>query len=111
MERVWCRRRSARAPARRPKRDAAAGRWVSVLGAAAGRLPGGRAGADGTYEVYSNSNGSGLGRAECDDAPDRIVRRNADRHAIARYYLDTEAAHSAAQLGQHLVTGVALHAV
>src|SRR5215471_20484114 len=111
MERVWCRRRSARAPARWPKRGAAAGRWVSVPGAAGGRPPGGRVGANGTYELYSNSNGSGLARAECDDAPDRIVRRNADRHAIARNYLDTEAAHSAAQLGQYLVTGVALHTV
>jgi hypothetical protein len=52
-----------------------------------------------------------LARAEGDDAPDRIVRRDADGHAISRNYLDAEAAHPAAELGEHLVACVALHAV
>ena len=52
-----------------------------------------------------------LACAEGNDAPDRIVRRNADGHAISRDDLDAEAAHSAAELGQHLVTSVALHTV
>ena len=52
-----------------------------------------------------------LASAEGDDAPDRIVGRNANRDAIARHHLDSEAAHPAAQLGKHLVTLVALHAI
>jgi hypothetical protein len=52
-----------------------------------------------------------LARAEGDDAPDGIVRRNADRHAIAGDYLDAEAAHAAAKLGEHFVSCVALHTV
>jgi hypothetical protein len=48
---------------------------------------------------------------EGDDAPDRIVRRDADGDAIPRNYLDAEAAHSSAELGQHFVAGVALHSV
>src|SRR5262245_27265594 len=111
MERVSCRRRSARASVRRTPPAAAAVRVVSVLDADAPGPLGGRCGAIGTYELYSSSNGSGLAGAECDDAPDRIVRRDADRDAIPGDYLDPKAAHPAAQLGQHLVTGVALHAV
>ena len=52
-----------------------------------------------------------LACAEGNDAPDRIVRRNADGHAISRDDLDAEAAHSAAELGQHFMAGVTLHAV
>ena len=52
-----------------------------------------------------------LASAEGDDAPDRIVRRNADRDAIAWHHLDSKAAHSAAQLCQHLVSLIALHTV
>ena len=52
-----------------------------------------------------------LASAEGDDAPDRIVRRNADRDAISRHHLDSKAAHPAAQLCQHLVSLIALHAV
>ena len=52
-----------------------------------------------------------LACAEGDDAPDRIVRRHADGYAITRNHLDAEAAHPAAELGQHFVAGVALHAV
>ena len=76
-----------------------------------------RARLDGAFvviRVYGwcwNSNCLWLAGAERDDAPDRIVRRNAYRYAIARNDFNTEAAHSAAELGQHLVAGVALHAV
>ena len=70
-----------------------------------------RGGANGSYQLCWNSNGSGLARAERDNAPDRIVRRDADGHAIPRNYLDAEAAHTAAQLGEHLMAGVTLHAV
>jgi hypothetical protein len=52
-----------------------------------------------------------LARAEGNDAPDRIVRRDADGHAISGDDLDAEAAHSAAELGEHLMSGVTLHAV
>ena len=58
-----------------------------------------------------NSNCLRLACPEGDDAPDRIVRRNTDGHAISRNDLDAEAAHAAAELGQHFVAGVALHAV
>ena len=53
----------------------------------------------------------GLAGAERDDAPDRIVWRDANGDAIPRNHLDAEAAHAAAELGKHFVTGVALHAV
>src|SRR5581483_614517 len=52
-----------------------------------------------------------LARAERDDAANRIVRRDADGHAIARHDFDAKAAHAAAELRQNLVTGVALHAI
>ena len=52
-----------------------------------------------------------LAGAEGNDAPDRIVRRHADGHAISRDYLDAEAAHSAAELGEDFMAGIALHAV
>ena len=49
--------------------------------------------------------------AERDDAADGIVRGDADGHAIAGYHLDPEAAHPAAQLGEHFVTRVYLHTI
>ena len=52
-----------------------------------------------------------LARPEGDDAADGIVRRNADGHAIPGNHFDAEAAHSTAELGQHFVAGVALHAI
>ena len=73
-----------------------------------------RAGDVGVRSVYRlcwSSNWLWLACTKRDDAPDRIVRRNADGHAIARNYFDTEAAHAAAQLGQHFVTCVTLHAI
>jgi hypothetical protein len=63
------------------------------------------------YQLYSSSNCFWLACAEGDDAPDRIVRRDANGHAISWDYLYAEAAHSAAELGQHFVACVALHAV
>jgi hypothetical protein len=61
--------------------------------------------------LSSSSNCFWLACAEGDDAPDRIVRRNANRNPVAWDYLDAEAAHSAAELGQHFMACVALHAV
>ena len=58
-----------------------------------------------------NSNCLWLAGAERDDAPDGVVRRNADGHSIARNDFDTEAAHSTAELGQHFVAGVALNPI
>jgi hypothetical protein len=52
-----------------------------------------------------------LSGADRDDAADRIIRRYTDGHAITGDYFDSEAAHPAAQLREHLVPGVALHAV
>jgi hypothetical protein len=49
--------------------------------------------------------------AERDDAADWIVGRHANRDAITGDDFDSEAAHAAAQLRQHFVAGVALHAV
>src|SRR5262245_30706122 len=49
--------------------------------------------------------------AEGDDAADRVVRRYADGHPVPRHDLDAEPAHPAAQLRQHFVPGVGLHAV
>ena len=76
-----------------------------------------RARLDGAFvviRVYGwcwNSNCLWLARAERDDTPDRVVRRNADRHPIARNDFDTEAAHSTAELGQHLMAGITLHPI
>jgi hypothetical protein len=52
-----------------------------------------------------------LAGTEGDDAPYRIVGRNTDRHAISGHDLDAKAAHAAAELGEDLVSGIALHAV
>jgi len=49
--------------------------------------------------------------AERDDAADRVVGRHADRDAIARNDLDPKTTHTAAQLGQHFMSGIALHTV
>ena len=40
-----------------------------------------------------------------------VVRRDADGHAVARHDLDAKPSHAPAQLGQHFVAGVHLHAV
>src|SRR5689334_19105480 len=61
--------------------------------------------------LYWDSNCMLLAGAERDDSADGIVRRNADGHSISWNDFDSKAAHSAAQLGQNLVAGVALHAV
>ena len=52
-----------------------------------------------------------LACAEGDDAPDRIVWRDPDGHSITRNHLDAKAAHTAAELGEHFVAGIALYAV
>lgn len=52
-----------------------------------------------------------LARPEGDDASDGIVGRHPNGHAISRDNLDAEAAHTAAELSQHFVAGVALNAV
>ena len=62
-------------------------------------------------QLSLSSNCLWLACAEGDDAPDRVVRRNAYGHAISRHHLDSKAAHPAAQLGKHLVTLVTLDAV
>jgi hypothetical protein len=49
--------------------------------------------------------------AERDNPALWIVGRDANRDAVARHNLDAEPAHPAAQLRQHLVAGVYLHAV
>src|SRR5712671_2269776 len=61
--------------------------------------------------LYQSSNCIWLACTERDDAPDGIVRRDADCNAVSRNDLDAEAAHAPAQLSEHLVAGVALHAV
>src|ERR671913_589791 len=61
--------------------------------------------------LFWSSNFFRLAGPEGDDAADGIVRRHADGHAISRDNLDSEAAHPAAQLGEHFMPGVALHSV
>jgi len=56
-------------------------------------------------------NSIGLPSAKRDDSALRIVGGNADRHPITRNDLDSKPAHPAAQLCQHFVAGVDLHAV
>ena len=63
------------------------------------------------YRLYWNSNGIWLACTERDDAPDRIVRGNSHGYPIAWNHLDAEAAHTPAQLGQHFMTSIALHAI
>ena len=75
-----------------------------------GWVAGGRE-VDGVYGLYWSSNCLWLAGAECNDAPNGVVRRNADGHAIARNDFDTEAAHSTTELGQHFMAGVTLHSV
>ena len=48
---------------------------------------------------------------ECDDAAHRIVGRDANRYAVTGNNLDAEAPHPAAQLSEHLMAGIALHAI
>ena len=69
------------------------------------------AGDDGAYQLCLGSNVFWLASPEGDDAPDGIVRRHADGHAIPGDDLDAEAAHATAQLGKDFVAGVALHAI
>src|SRR3954470_7769020 len=52
-----------------------------------------------------------LACAEGDDAPDRVVWGNPDGDAVTRHDLDAESPHAATELSEHLVSGVALHAV
>ena len=52
-----------------------------------------------------------LAGPESDNAPDGIVRRDANRHSISGDDFDPKAAHPAAELGEHLVSGIALHSV
>ena len=52
-----------------------------------------------------------LSRAESNDAAHWIVGRDAHRHAVTGDNLDAKAPHPAAQLCEHLVAGIALHAI
>ena len=52
-----------------------------------------------------------LSCAERDDAAHRIVGRDANRYAVTGDDLDAEAPHPAAQLSEHLMAGIALHAI
>jgi hypothetical protein len=52
-----------------------------------------------------------LASAEGDNAPHGIVGRHSHRYAIPWDDFDAEAAHPAAQLGEHLVALVTLHTV
>lgn len=48
---------------------------------------------------------------EGDDAADRVVRRDANSHAVAGDHFDSKPSHPSAQLSEHFVTLIALHAV
>src|SRR4029453_1005777 len=80
-------RRSARACACRPHADG-----------------GGEDGGN-DFRLYGNSK---LTCAEGDDAADRVVRRNADGHPVARHDLDPKSAHAPAELREHFVASIRL---
>jgi len=48
---------------------------------------------------------------ERDDAANRVVRGNPNRDAVAGNHFDAKAAHTAAQLGEHFMPGVALNSI
>jgi hypothetical protein len=52
-----------------------------------------------------------LSGSERNDAADRVVRGYTDCDAVSWNDFDSEAAHPAAQLRQHFMPGVALHAI
>ncbi len=52
-----------------------------------------------------------LARSERDDPSDRIVGRYPDRYTIAWDHLDAKTSHSTAELSQHFMTSVTLHAI
>jgi hypothetical protein len=52
-----------------------------------------------------------LSGAEGNDAADRIVGGHADGHAITRDDLDAEPPHPAAQLREHFMSRITLHAI
>jgi hypothetical protein len=60
--------------------------------------------------LYGNSKPD-LASAEGNDAADGIVRGNPYGHTVSGHDLDSESAHTAAQLREHLMALVALHAV
>jgi hypothetical protein len=68
-----------------------------------------RAGGDDVQDW--NSKYGELASAERDDAPNRVVWRNTDGDAIAWNDFDAEAAHPAAELCEHFVASITLHAV
>ena len=106
---VSCRTTSVPGPARSVSADARGG-WQGHVSRGPARVAS-AAGDEGDYQLCWNSNVFWLASPEGDDAPDGIVRRHADGHAISRDNLDAKAAHAAAELGEHFVAGVALHAV
>ena len=92
-------------------------RAVLVSGSFCG---GGRAALSAAAPTSSSRSGSSvvvsqslveLASAEGDDAADRIVGRNTHGHSVSWHDLDAEAAHTAAQLGQHFVTRIYLHTI
>ena len=67
--------------------------------------------ADEIDRLYGNSMGFLLARSERDDPSNRIVGRYPDRYTIAWDHLDAKTSHSTAELSQHFVTSVTLHAI
>jgi hypothetical protein len=61
--------------------------------------------------IYRCCSTTELSSPEGDDSANRVVRGYADGNAVAWNYLDSEAAHPTAQLRQHFVPRVTLHAV
>jgi hypothetical protein len=55
--------------------------------------------------------GRHLSASESDEPPKWIVGRYTHGHPISRNHLDVETAHAAAELREHLVASIALHAV
>jgi hypothetical protein len=87
------------------------GRWVVGLGARR-RLPRCAFVAVAVERLMMSSNlVCDLASAEGDDASDGVVGRHAHGDPIARDHLNAEAAHTAAQLGQHFVAGIHLHSI
>src|SRR5579863_3857802 len=96
----------AQAPASAARRDAPAARRLGA-GDDPANARSGVAG-DGT-QLYWNSNSLRLACPEGNDASNRVVRRDADGDAVPGNNLNAEAAHAAAELSEHFVSGVTLH--
>src|SRR5262249_51061679 len=113
MTAAWCRSRQARAAGAAWTAGARGCAQAGVRGVrrCVHRARSGAGAGDRGNQLCWSSNPFWLACTERDDAANRIVRRDADSHPVAWNHFNAEAAHAAAQLGEPLVAGIALHTV